>query len=479
MGVFPRLVRDAQVIDHQHFAVNGTIPAGYRATILITPCGGGRVRVMTPGIVTTAAMAGAVPEGKDAPAPIAFPNAARAALGVTPSMELWSANMARLGCTGGSIARFTLCVRRCAAYCRWATVADLALDGAEGWLGEQRRTGWSGRTHDQAASALRCWGKFLAERDIVPKDPFCALRGCGEAAGEGSRAGSTENARAMIVAALERSKADRRAKGNPAVFLAFLHWTGLREDKEASGVKWKDLDLSKGTLTSDPAWSKNKRRQTIALPPEAVEVLGWYRGTVAAGTGDPLFAVRMNRHTFHKLRELAGIPAEDERGRGYTFHSCRKWLASELDRTGASPGVVSAMLRHSNDLAQERYIDPDLSAQTLAVARLSRIWPDSGKKVLQTGPIPDRIDQSRSDTVMVETLPTTSDRAVRPAVSGDRDCLPATNGRTALSDLSTQVRAQYRPLESPEQSNEAFELAALEAVRSIVALRAARLGVRP
>jgi hypothetical protein len=77
-----------------------------------------------------------------------------------------------------------------------------------------------------------------------------------------------------------------------------------------------------------------------------------------------------NRHTLDVDREAAGIKRIDARGRQASYHSTRKYLATMLDRTGASPGVVSRILRHADNLAQARYIDKDLCAEVKAMQAL-------------------------------------------------------------------------------------------------------------
>jgi len=49
---------------------------------------------------------------------------------------------------------------------------------------------------------------------------------------------------------------------------------------------------------------------------------------------------------------------------------CSITRAVMLDRTGASPGVVSRILRHADTLAEARYIDHDLSAEVAAISAL-------------------------------------------------------------------------------------------------------------
>lgn len=224
-------------------------------------------------------------------------------------------------------------------------------------------------------------GRFLHRGGYVPQNPFEFVEASGESGGAGSRALTTDEVRAMLRVALDRQQRDGRAKGNRALFWAFLALTGLR-GSEAEACRWRDIDLDgePPALYSDPKWAKNGRRMRVVLNAEIRALLTDHRRSVPCRPDDLVFPVTPNRASWRAMRELAGVAAEDARGREATAHGLRKWLATTLDATGASPGVVSRILRHSDNLAQERYIDPDPRAEVEAVGRLPRLWPDPPKQ---------------------------------------------------------------------------------------------------
>lgn len=300
------------------------------------------------------------------------------------AVDAWAANMRRLGCKPRSIDRFVKKARECAAFNDWTLVTHLTLEGAEKWLAHKRDTAaWSGPTHDQACSILRCFSGFLKQRKMIPEHVLEHLESSGEQGDEGSRALRTDEARRIIAEAIRRRYADARARGNVPAFLLFLCHTGLRHD-EASRCCWKDVDLDSEVpaIYTDPKWSKNGKRMRVVLNSEIVAVLKWHRTLVQKAPDARVFPIAPNRHTWQKIREAAKVDDEDQRGRAATYHSCRKWFATELDRAGASPGVVSRLLRHAGSLAEQRYIDPDPSMEIAAVSKLPRLWPENENKIL-------------------------------------------------------------------------------------------------
>lgn len=317
-------------------------------------------------------------------APSTFPCDVVARLGhddplVADAIKQWAEDMQRRGCKPRSIKNFTDKARSLCASQDWRTVSDLALAGAIRWLAEQRASGrFAGTTHDQAVSALRCWGEFLEKVQIVTANPFQHLEACGETGGEGSRAALTEEARKIIAAARRWETTDRKVKSPLALWYTFLFLTGLRT-AEASAVRWSDviLDGAEPGIVTDPAWTKNGKRMAVPLNSEIAGLLREQRRATKIRDDGRVFPRTPNRHTWHRVLSMTDVRSVDERLRSLTAHGCRKWLGTELDRLGASPGIVALALRHYQDLAQERYIDRLSSEAREYFERLPRLWPDA------------------------------------------------------------------------------------------------------
>lgn len=126
-----------------------------------------------------------------------------------------------------------------------------------------------------------------------------------------------------------------------------------------------------------------------------------------------------HRHTWSTDRESAGVPREDQRGRAATYHSCRKYLATMLDRTGASPGVVARILRHAEGITQARYIDADISAEVEAIQRLPCLWPEIGTKMLDSAQAQtDTAGDEPAEAMSTETIQITPRSSARPFMAG-------------------------------------------------------------
>lgn len=365
---------------------------------------------------------------------------------IADAVDAACADMRRRGSVESSINRFRRLWLDCIAFNGWDEPRQCSYQGASVWLAHKRETGWSGPTHDQGVSALRVFGRFLHRAGYVQQNPFEFVETSGESGGSGSRALTTDEVRAMIRTALERQQKDGRARGNRALFWAFLALTGLRT-AEAEACRWRDIDLDGNppAIYSDPKWAKNGRRMRVVLNDEIVGLLREHRKTVPCRPDDLVFPVVPNRASWRTIRELAGIKPEDSMGREATTHGLRKWLATTLDATGASPGVVSRILRHSDTLAQERYIDPDPSSEVAAVQRLPKIWPESEKKVLTSGSEPTENDNATPSEKSMGS-PSASSQASAPAALGGVAIASDPNkARAAGADAWADVGGVQRP----------------------------------
>lgn len=163
---------------------------------------------------------------------------------------------------------------------------------------------------------------------------------------------------------LEAARKDR-------YYVAFLLavMTGMRKS-EILGLRWKDIDMDKGTISisqtrvytgkgsafSEPKTDHGKR--SIAIPPMVVEALRQHRRTqlqerlkagpayqdtdlvVATSVGTPLTHRNLDR-SWYRLLEVAEVPR-------IRFHDLRHTHATLLLKAGVHPKVVSERLGHAN-----------------------------------------------------------------------------------------------------------------------------------
>lgn len=128
-------------------------------------------------------------------------------------------------------------------------------------------------------------------------------------------------------------------------------------------------------IVTAPEWTKNGKRMTIPINAEIAGLLRDHRRATKVRDDGRVFPRVPNRHTWHRVLSMTDVRSVDERLRALTAHGARKWLGTELDRLGASPGIVALMLRHYQDLAQERYIDRLSGEARDFVERLPSLWP--------------------------------------------------------------------------------------------------------
>ena len=298
---------------------------------------------------------------------------------VDAALDAWAADMTRRGCKGSSISRFRKVVLEALAACNLEDVRSISLGPIEEYLGRKLENGWAGTTHDGVCSALRNFGAFCLKRGLLETNPLQHLEGQGAVSSVGWIAFTTPQARALIQMALDRAAKTGKDKSRAAVYYAWLAYTGLRPE-EGPKVKWRDVSLSEGVLTADK-WQKNgKAGQRIPLHPRLLSLLTAHVQLVRSNPMDPVFPAVPNNHTFLLDREAAGVMLPEGAHGMYGMKSFRKWFATELDRAGASKGTVSRLLRHSDTLAEARYIQPSTEAEVSAIRALPDLWPEKFAK---------------------------------------------------------------------------------------------------
>ncbi|MED0680652.1 tyrosine-type recombinase/integrase [Aneurinibacillus thermoaerophilus] len=163
---------------------------------------------------------------------------------------------------------------------------------------------------------------------------------------------------------LEVAKEDRH-------YIAFLLaiTTGMRKG-EILGLRWKDIDLERGTLSVRQTFTRAEKGhdfqepksssglRSIALPPGTIEALRAHKiqqskeklkagslyqdvgMVVATSIGTPVLSRNLDR-TWFRLMKKAGVPR-------IRFHDLRHTHATLMLKQGVHPKIVSERLGHSN-----------------------------------------------------------------------------------------------------------------------------------
>jgi integrase len=176
-----------------------------------------------------------------------------------------------------------------------------------------------------------------------------------------------------------------------ALYVLALH-TGMREG-ELLALRWRDLNLAKGTLQvrSSLYWTKESgykldapktasSRRPIKLDPRVVEILGRHKARQAEvrlalgpawedqdlvlpnAVGRPMDAMNLLHYHFYPLLKRAGLPR-------VRFHDLRHTAATIMLGEGINPKVVSERLGHANvsiTLSTYSHVLPDIQEEAAA-----------------------------------------------------------------------------------------------------------------
>jgi len=167
-----------------------------------------------------------------------------------------------------------------------------------------------------------------------------------------------------------------QAARNSLIYLLLLG-TGLRVN-EARSLKWSDLDLKAGTLTTRPYWSGNKngKEETLPLPPDLVCTLELWKVRHTC-KGDLVVVIPKNfLKTFYDDLDAADIEREDSAKRVLDLHALRHTYGSRLVAAGVDIKTVQTLMRHSTPtLTLGIYVHSDKKRMRDAVASLPRVTP--------------------------------------------------------------------------------------------------------
>lgn len=308
---------------------------------------------------------------------------------IREAVEAWLSNLATRGKRPSTIKSYRTLLTSAAPELGWLTVADITSESVMGWAGEKRHSGaWSGSTMNRQVGALQSLSRFLAKKRWIAVDPLLALDRAEDDGGDGARAATTEEARALIRYAWERQQIDRRAVGNRALVWHCMFTMGLRAG-EPGAFTWGSLFLDEQApfVRWTRAMHKAFRPCEVAVCDETKRLLVEHRLTVPHGQDDLVFPILPPRVTFRKDRDAAGIEAYDRRGRGMSPHSARKWFSHTLTVAGVEGRVIDTLMRHSRG-TPGRYPDLLPADQAHYLALLPKLWPGNYPPDLSTGAQP-------------------------------------------------------------------------------------------
>jgi integrase len=320
----------------------------------------------------------------------------------------------------------------------WREVSDLTHDNITAWIQRAaQENAWRGSTINHRMTALHSLTERLYKRGLLPHDPLAdAIRADEDDSSEGARAGTLDEARAIVLRAWIREQNDRRCKGNRTLYWACLFALGCRLDEPARW-KWKhvQLDMQPPRVCWEPSINKGKKRREQPMPAWLAAAFMAHRGSVPHAADDPVFPIIPNKATFQQDREAAGIPFEDYRGRKFTPHAARKFYSTFLTGVGVSEKMVDFLMRHQGGV-EGRYYDPSPEDCAAAVAKIPNLWPD----VMN----PDR-KSGRDNDCDPKDLRHGPEKTGEDAIARDVDCRYSHSGATQTKHSSESVSRSARP----------------------------------
>lgn len=354
-------------------------------------------------------------------------------------VERWLKALGTRGCTDRTIKDYRRCFARAIEEAGWASVQDVTYLAITDWMAGYRQSGaWTGTTYNRQLSMFRSFTEWAHRVKLIAEDPLAHAERAPSDGGPGSRAATTEDARKLILHAWARTFADKRAKGNRALYWECLFAAAGRLEEPS---KWRREHLLLNEriplLHWTPDINKNHRDQYIVLAPELVPLLRAHlaaddarraaAGLEQAGPKDLVFATAPGKHTFPKDATAVGIPHEDYRGRIFSPHSARKWFSTALTAEGVPEKMVDYLMRHAGRV-EHRYYDPPLEDQAEAMSHLPRLWPEQARCSIESGPI---VDKSGGEP---------EDLTSRAQHADDGSTTPAEPNRTNRLDSADQTR---------------------------------------
>jgi integrase len=287
-----------------------------------------------------------------------------------------------------TVSNYPKVVRQCAGSCGW-TLAHLALPdqrtrersfqqirtAVQSWLDSTALSEeWSSSTYNNKLSAIRA---FFRWRYGEKNDPTEGITFHTEPRDEGMRAFELAEMRAIIGAALNPSKPNKRDPRRVGAYILSAH-TALRKSNillnptrpnEAIRCGWIDFDER---VVSVPAKDQKGRRKPLELPldDDSVAVLKafWPENPAPDAVIFPFWVD--NRVLFDDMAD-AGVPRINSHGEKAAWHSWRKGFATAVADQGVSPRLAQALLGHSHvNTTMRHYTRADMSRKREAVDRL-------------------------------------------------------------------------------------------------------------
>lgn len=265
-------------------------------------------------------------------------------------------------------------------------VGDLTKNAVEAHVAS-RGAARSHRTANGDLLGLRGMLDFAVASGLIESSPLTAVKKLPSGASYrvDEKRPFTEDEALALLGAYQREDA-RCAESRPRIPQAGLIYAALTTGarfEELTRLRWSGLRPQAGTLVIYARDSKTRRERRVPLSKpdfevytQLYEIQSEFLARRPEGADPILLSPTGRRLTMSpaskRMRangDLAGIEHVDDRGRGYGWRSCRKFVAVTMLERGVPIATVAKVLGHSADVLREWYYE--VSAGGLSEARAS------------------------------------------------------------------------------------------------------------
>lgn len=265
-------------------------------------------------------------------------------------------------------------------------VRDLTKERVRRYLNGLLKKGLSARSHNAYRSALIDFCNWAVAFDHIRVNPVVSKP-------KNHDRDRRRVSRALTVAevdALLRTKGEKVVPSVRRALYLFRVRTGLR-CKEASRVRWSDIDLRTRTLQLHESVTKNGKPDMLPLADDLCDALVGLQGeALKSGNrlGDRPFPQLPDRRTWGRDLTKAGVAKQTAAGQA-DLKCLRRTFDSMLLHAGVDPIDVTVLMRHrppgGMELTLGVYGDDNalLKRKRAAVDRMLR-WVEKQRKTTQT-----------------------------------------------------------------------------------------------
>lgn len=286
-------------------------------------------------------------------------------------------SVARLGRDRFSTEKAARIVGRFISDARIRSLEDIRARPLTGWIRDLAAAGASGQTRANALAAVRSFVRWAVETERLAENPIEHVRiARKERSASGAEAFTADEVARLVEVARDdisspNLRLQRGADARMALYIT-LATTGLRLG-EVKAQTWRDVDLKARTLTV--THDKARRRDTVPLCDEAVEILRWWRersldagGSAAMHADAKVFPSIPTHRTLERDMARAGVAS----GVGQ-WHRFRKTAVTLRAEAGVPMWDLTRIARHVDPRTTLRYVTPRDDALRRAAAAMPRL----------------------------------------------------------------------------------------------------------